>query len=313
LGPAFPALGLGGLRARAAGRERGRRRRATQEGWEGNQATPFRRTVTAMKMLMRTAGLVAVGACALAIYATPALANGSEFEATRLPESNQCSEATPCATKGRAPEGEHSQVLNFGAFTIECNATTKAKTVGEGAITWEFNPTFATEIKFTKCLTKAKFGNFTGGISTNFNGGLPMKILYHINGFAQIGTGETFTEVEVGGGEASLKISGKICKINWPAQTVPAAAIKKPEEEYSSAVYSNKEVTVAKSQKFPEGIQKKLIIANEFKRMKWSYESGQCVGEGGFEEEAKVTEGTSGKWTGILEEEVTGGNLSFVE
>lgn len=264
-----------------------------------------------MKTFTRMAG-VAAALCAFAVYATPALANGTEFEATRLP--TQCEEASPCKTKGRAVGGEFSQVLSFGAFTIKCNAKTQAKVVGEGAIAWEFNPTFATEIKFYKCLTVAKFGNFTGGIPTRFNEGLPMKIVYHINGFAEIGTGETETEVEVGGAEASFKVANKICKINWPAQTVPAAAIKKPEGEYSSAVYSNKEVEVPATQikKFPTGFQKRLIIANEFKRMKWSYESGQCTGEGGFEEEAKVQEGVSGHWIGTLEEEVTGGNLGFI-
>jgi hypothetical protein len=264
-----------------------------------------------MKMLTRTAG-IAAAVCAFAIYATPALANGTEFEATRLPV--QCSEEAPCTTKGRAVGGNFSQVLNFGAFTIKCNATTKAKTPGEGAIEWEFNPTFATEIKFTKCLTVAKFGTFAGGITTRFNGGLPMKIIYHINGFAEIGTGETETEVEIGGAEASFSISNKICKINWPAQTVPAVAVRKPEAEYSAAVYSNKEVEVPETQfkKFPSHFQKRLIIANEFKKMQWSYEGGQCLGEGGFEEEAKITEGKSGKWIGTLEEEVTGGNLGFL-
>jgi hypothetical protein len=251
---------------------------------------------------------IAAALCALAVFATPAMA--AEFEATRLPAP--CSEASPCKTKGISPEGEHSQVLKFGAFEIRCNAKTKANTVGEGAITWEFTPTFATEIKYYKCLTVAKFGDgFVGGLNTTFNEGKPMKILYHINGYAEIGTGETTSEVEVGGGEASFKIAGKLCKIDWPAQTVPAAATKDPEGEYSAAVYSNKEVPVAanRAKKFPSGFQKKLVIANEFKRMKWSYEEGQCAGEGGFEEEAKKTEGSGATWTGTLEEEVIGGNL----
>jgi hypothetical protein len=260
-----------------------------------------------MKILKTTIGLVAaVGA--FAAFATPAMAV-EEFVASRLP--TECSEASVCKTKGRAPEGEFSQVLRFGGFEIKCNAVTKALSVGEGAITWETNPTFATELKFSKCLTVAKFGSFIGGLHTRFNEGLPMKIVYHINGFAEIGVGETTSEVEIGGAEASFKISGKICKIDWPAQTIPAAAIKDPEGEFSSAVYSNKFVSVPETEKkkFPNLEQEKLLIANEFKGMKYSYEEGQCVGEGGFEEEAKVTEGKTGKWTGTLEEEVTGGNL----
>jgi hypothetical protein len=288
----------------------GRALREPRLGKGNRSATLTQEDGKGMKKLTGTIG-VAACACAFALTATPALGNGIEFEANRAPTN--CSEASPCTTKGRAPEGEFSQVLSFGAFTIKCNAKTSAKLVGEGAIAWEFSPTFATEIKFYKCLTVAKFTGFTGGLRTSFNENKPMKILYHINGFAQIGTGETVTEVEVGGAEASFKISGKICKINWPAQTVPAVAEKKPEEEYSSAVYSNKEVSVTPSKKFETGVQHRLVIANEFKGMKWEYEEGQCVGEGGFEEEAKKTEGRTGKWIGTLEEEVTGGNLGFVE
>jgi len=264
-----------------------------------------------MRHFLRTMGLTGA-LVAVVLPASSAFANGTEFTASREP--TPISEASPGTTKGRAPEGEFSQVLKFGNFTIKCNAKTKALTVGEGAITWESSATFATEIKFYKCLTVAKFGSFTGGLATRFNEGLPMKILYHINGFAEIGTGETFTEVEVGGAEASFKIAGKICKISWPAQTVPARAVKHPEEEFSAAVYSNRFVPVPESQfhKFPSHEQERLIIANEFKKMKWSFEEGQCKGEGGFEEEAKVTEANSGTWIGTLEEEVNGGNLGIV-
>jgi len=261
-----------------------------------------------MKILYTTMGFVAT-ACACAAFAAPAMA-AEEFVASRAP--TECSEATPCKTHGKAPEGEFSQILKFGAFEIRCNAGTHALTVGEGAITWESNSTFATEVKFTRCKTAAKFGSFIGGLATTFNEKKPMKILYHINGFAEFGTGETTTEVEIGGAEASFKISGHICKINWPAQTVPARAEKHPEEEFSAATYSNKEVPVLVSKKFPTGIQQKLLIANELKGMKYSYEEGQCVGEGGFEEGAKITEGKTGKWTGLLEEEVVGGNLGVV-
>jgi hypothetical protein len=264
-----------------------------------------------MRYFWRTMGL-AVALFAFVLPASSAFANGEEFVASREPVP--LSEESPGKTHGRAPEGEFSQVLKFGAFTIKCNAVTNAKTINEGAVSWESNATFSTELKFFKCLTVARFGSFLGGLSTSFNGGLPMKIVYHINGFAEIGTGETFSEVEIGSGEASFKISGKICKINWPAQTVPAKAVKHPEEEFSAAVYSNKFVPVPESMwhKFPSHEQERLVIANEFKTMKWSYEEGQCLGEGGFEEEAKITEAGNGTWTGTLEEEIRGGNLGIV-
>jgi hypothetical protein len=268
-----------------------------------------------MKIFKTTIGLVAaVGACAA--FAAPAMA-AEEFVASRLP--TECSEELPCKTVGRATGSseiggsERPEKLVFGAFEILCSAKTQAKTLGEGAITWETNPTLAFEIKFTKCKTVDKFKlGFNGGLTTSFNEGKPMKIVYHINGFSEFGTGETTSEVEIGGSEASFKISGgKTCKIDWPAQTVPVKAVRNPEEEFSAATYSNKEVEVeeTKFKKFPSHFQQRLVIANDFKGMTWSYEEGQCVGEGGFEEEAKKIEGKTGQWFGSLEEEVSGGNL----
>ena len=47
--------------------------------------------------------------------------------------------------------------------------------------------------------------------------------------------------------------------------------------------------------------------------MEYEFEEGQCVGEGGFEEEAGKTEGKIGKYIGTLREEVKGGNLEIAE
>jgi hypothetical protein len=92
---------------------------------------------------------------------------------------------------------------------------------------------------------------------------------------------------------------------------VPAVAEKKPEGEYSAAVYSNLEHPVEISKRFPSGFQKRLVIANEFKGMKYTYEEGQCLGEGGFEEEFKGAEARTGFYKGTFEEWIEGGNLGF--
>ena len=63
--------------------------------------------------------------------------------------------------------------------------------------------------------------------------------------------------------------------------------------------------------KFPTLKQERLIIANAFKGMTWEYTEGQCVGEGGFEEEAPKVEAKTGAYFGNFEEEVSGGNLGF--
>jgi len=266
---------------------------------------------------------LAVAVCAFSLAVGPALAHN--FTASRLPKP--LSEAEPGKTKGigiasEGLEAERNQFLKFGPFEIFCTATTHANTIAEGAVSWTTHQTFSTEVKFAKCLTKIKFGSgFVGGLATSFNvnpetkKAEPIKFVYHVNGFAEIGTGETVSEVEVGSGEANFKISGKICKINWPAQTVPAVAEKKPEEEFSAAVYSNNfvpvEESLANQKKFPSGFQQKLVITNAFKNMLWKLEEGQCKGEGGFEEEAKAQEGKTGVYKGALEETLNGGNLGF--
>jgi hypothetical protein len=264
---------------------------------------------------------VAVCALALALTAAPTLAN--QFTASRQPKP--LSEAEPGKTKGvgvgsTALGGEErNQELRFGVFHIFCSAKTFGKTIGEGAVSWALSPIFATEVKFEKCLTKTSFEGFIAGTKTRFNVNPetnktePVKFVYHYRGFVELGSGETEAEVEVGSGDATFQIAGKVCKIDWPRQTVPANALKKPEEVFSTAVYSNKYVPVEEKflKKFPSGFQQRLVIANEFKGMEWHYEEGQCLGEGGFEEGVKKEEGKSATYKGSLEEEVIGGNLGF--
>lgn len=267
---------------------------------------------------LRAFGVVAV-VCACAVAATPALAK--EFVTSRLP--NECSEASPCRTKG-VGIGDAEEKLSgktftarfqFGGIKIVCEKiAAKAKEVGEGAITWSSSQTFATELKFLACFNPVKEGSGgTALIKVGFNGGKPVKFVYHVNGFAEFGSGETSGEVEVGGAESTFTVAGKICKINWPAQTVPVAAEKKPAGEYSAVTYSNTEVPVTETQlkKFPSGFQKRLIVNNALKGMSYFYEEGQCVGEGGLEEEFKGSEGKTGQFFGQVEEQAIAANLSF--
>lgn len=273
-----------------------------------------------MRNFKMAAGLVAmIGA--LAVCAAPALAH--EFTASRLPKP--LSETEFGKTKGvgigstELGGEERSQELKFGVFHIYCAVKTSGKTIDEGAVSWSTSLIFATEVKFEKCLTKTSYEGFITGTKTSFNvnpetkKSEPVKFVYHVNGFAELGSGEVESEVEVGSGAATFSIGGKVCKIDWPHQTVPAKAVKLPDEPYSAAVYSDKEVPVETTQlrKFPSGFQQRLVIANEFKGMEWHYEEGKCLGEGGFEEGTKQEEGKTGLYRGSLEEEITGGNLGF--
>jgi hypothetical protein len=273
-----------------------------------------------MRRLKLAIGLAST-ASVLCIAATPAVAH--EFTASRLPKP--LSETEPGKTKGIGIGSttiggeERSQELKFGAYTILCAVQTTGKTIAEGAVSWATSQTFTTELKFSKCLTEASYGGNIEGTSTNFNvnpetkKSEPVKFVYHVNGFAELGSGETESEVEVGSGVSTFTIAGKVCKIAWPSQTVPARALVKPEEEFSAVSYFTNEVPVEarKIKQFPSGFKDKLVIDNNFKTMAWSFEEGQCLGEGGFEKVTKKVEAKSGIYKGMVEEEVDAGNLAF--
>ena len=246
--------------------------------------------------------VLAVAGCVCATTAATAMGE-KVFRATRLPKP--ISEVEPGQTIGH---NVGVQAFKFGPFKIKCEVSK-----GKGIVDQETFKDFSTQVKFAKCLTEAKFGTFVGGLKTKFNEGKPIGFVYHINGFGEVGNAPEGTEVKISGGGASVKISGKICNIFWPSQTVPAKAVKDPEGEFSSAVYSNQQFPSEYLNKFPSGLQTKLNIANEFKGMEYELEEGQCVGEGGFEEEAGKTEGKSATFTGTLREEVKGGNLEVAE
>jgi hypothetical protein len=268
---------------------------------------------------------IAVGLALVCLAATSASALAfGEFRASRLPVP--CSEEKPCVTKGVSIEsqgikeelsGKYNQKFKFGPFEIYCEAKAHAKTIGEGAISWEMSPIFATEVNFGPCLTRYKLTGFTGGIKTTFDHNTetkkvePIKIIYKHNGSAEFGVGETAEEAEVAPGEATIVISEHTCKIEWPAQKIPISGNET--KEFSFATYSQTEVPVEErfKKQFPTLKQKRLIVHSHFTKMAWSDVEGQCKGEGGFEKEASTTESNSGVYEGSIEYEVSGGNLGF--
>jgi hypothetical protein len=270
---------------------------------------------------------IAVGLALVCLVATSASALAfGEFTASRLPVP--CSEEKPCTTKGVSIEsegikqelsGKLNQKFKFGPFEIYCVAKAKAKTLGEGAISWELSPKFATEILFGPCEMRYKLsggGFFTGGITTVFrnpetNKNQPIKFIYKHNGSAEFGAGEAAEEAEIIPGEAIVQISGKTCKISWPSQKVPLSGNET--KEFSFAKYSQIEVPVEEKFKkqFPTLMQKRLIIHSRFTNMEYNDIEGQCKGEGGFEQEATVTSGHNAIYEGSIEYTLNTGNLGF--
>lgn len=250
-----------------------------------------------MRHRRKSIGLV-VAVCVFALAATPALAH--EFVASKEGK-----------THGAA---ESEQLFKFGPFKIKC-----LKVSAKGLVAAGGSSTYATSINFAKCLTSAIVGSSQKHeIFLGTKWLTPLAIEYHANGFVESG-GETIEEegkAVIAPGSAELKINtGKTaefepseCHLSWPGQTIPLKAIKKPEEEYSSATYSNEAAAHKVSKNFPDGLQHYITISNAFKGIKFELAGEPCE-EWGKEE---GSEGGGGTYTGSFPQFLTGGNLEFL-
>jgi hypothetical protein len=208
---------------------------------------------------------------------------------------------------------ESTQSFKFGPFKITCG---KAK--AEGAATEGGWPTYATAIKYTKCLTAAFIGSSKHEIFLPTKWLTPLAVEYHANGFVE--TGEGLEEVEgkvvIKGGSAELKVNtGKTeelekseCHIFWPEQTLPLKATKEPEGEFSAVTYSNAAQPHKVTKVFPDGLQHYIVISNTFKGIKFELEGEPCE-EWGKEE---GPEGGGGTYTGSFPQFLNGGNFEFL-
>jgi hypothetical protein len=264
-----------------------------------------------MRHVKMACGL-ATAVCAFGVAAAPALAEGPEFLASI--NGQTISPTEPAITKGKFAGEPHSkettQEFKFGEFLIKCE-----KVVSKGEITAPASPTFETTLKFQGCGYYPKPANPQHFAATFSTSGI--TLLYHVNGYAKIEGNSEGEEQEYGSSKVTIletaalvKIpNAKYCTIILPEQTVPAKAIKHPEEEFSSALYSEESVPApGKKKLFPEGEQKKLLITNEFKGLKYKFaEETQCG------EDQKATEGSTGVFKGNILEEVVKGNFSVEE
>jgi len=243
---------------------------------------------------VKTAFGLATAVCALGATATSAVAENTHvFKANAV--GKEISEATPINSRGT---GEGPQEFRFGPFEITCE-----KATAKGKVSNAVSKTFYTEVKYSACSTWLKARNEkVGPFRVRFHS--PVDLEYHANGYAESGA-ESESEVKIlNAGSVSAKISGTGCTITWPPQTIPAKAIKHPEDEFSSAVYSNTEVANAKLKLFPSGFQKELVITNEFKKLESTIEEGKCSG-------FTHPETKTGLYKGVIVEQVQGGNLEF--
>ena len=244
-----------------------------------------------MRSVKMTIGLAAA-VCALCVAAVPAMAHEFSFNIT----NKTISEATPAKIHGGS---ETTQEFRLGAFTFTCE-----NTIVRGKAPASESATLYNEVKFNKCITYLlpEKSHEKLPFQVRFKG--PWDLRYHANGFAESG-GESESEVDlVNPGPVVATVVGTKCLINYPPQTIPVKAIKKPLEEYSSAVFSPIEVASTKLKAFPSGFQKKLVITNEFTHLVTETEEGKCS-------EFNKTESKTGYYKGSFTEEVVGGNVNY--
>jgi hypothetical protein len=261
---------------------------------------------------IRLVGGLAVAVCVLAVSSAPAMAH--QFVANKTGKSiGKGYEEIP-VEKGVAPEFEPARMQEWrlGAFRILCY-----KATGMGEVTETASETFTTTTKYSKCGWYPQKNTLHVGASFSKTG---ITVIYHANGYTEaVGNGEgeeyEFKKAEVLESAAYIKVSStKLCKIVIPAQTIPVRAIKHPEEEFSSAVFSNIETPATNMKLFPSGFQKRMVISNEFKKILFKYagEETQCTTAPEFEKLSEEGGGSNtGVYKGQLEERLLTGDLSW--
>jgi hypothetical protein len=257
-------------------------------------------------------GGLAIAVCVLAVSAAPAMAH--QFVASKTGKTIGKGYEEIIVEKGVAPEFEPARMQEWrlGAFKILCY-----KATGAGEVTETASETFTTTTKYSKCGWYPQKNSLHVAAAFSKTG---ITVIYHANGYTEaVGNGEgeeyEFKKAEVLESAAYIKISStKLCKIVIPAQTIPVRAIKHPEDEYSSALFSTIETPATNMKLFPSGFQKRMVIANEFKKMKFKYagEETQCTTAPEFEKLAEENGGgATGVYKGQLEERLLAGDLSW--
>jgi hypothetical protein len=199
-------------------------------------------------------------------------------------------------------QGVGTQEFAFKPFTIECEAAKSVKSEDDVTLP---SPTLYLTVAYSKCLTKnAKFHKVElPPVKTTFKA--PVDLEFHANGFVESGAESESTSSIENAGAVEIAMKGAFkCTISWGPQTIPAKAIKKPAEQYEAALFEKDEETTENLKRFPLGVQDKLLIKSDLKRMTFELSEGIC-------EEFESTEGKTGSYVGTLRAELPKGNLGW--
>lgn len=199
-------------------------------------------------------------------------------------------------------QGVGAQEFAFKPFTITCEKAKSTKT--EDDVTFP-SPTLYLAVAYSDCLTKnAKFHKVElPPVKTRFLA--PVDLEFHANGFVESGAESESTSAVENAGAVEIAMKGSFkCTISWAPQTIPVKAIKKPAEQFESALFEKDEEATENLKRFPLGVQDKLLIKSDLKKMTFELSEGIC-------EEFESTEGKTGSYVGTLSAELKKGNLGW--
>lgn len=252
---------------------------------------------------------LAAALCAFAVTAGPAFGHAFVGSKTGLLTGKGYEEIEKTEFAAQRPyEPEHMQEWHLGFFHVLCYTEHS-----EGALPEVTANSITLTVKFSSC---GYYPNVTKNI--HFAAVFPkegIKVKFSANGWIE--TLENGEEVEFKGeiepGAGWIKIE-KACKIQLLKQTIPVKAVKNPEEEFSTVLYSNITQLLSKpSKEFPTGEQAMVLFTNAWKTLKYKYGEGeeyQCTNPEFWEKQAE--EGAiGGSYRGQFYVKLKGGNLSY--
>jgi hypothetical protein len=203
------------------------------------------------------------------------------------------------------------QEWRLGAFKILCYG---AKMYGE--VTELQSETYTTTIKFRGCGWYPEKNSLHVAAVWGKTG---LTIVYDGQGWIEaVGNGSNefveFRKARILETAAYIKISAtKLCTIIIPEQILPARAVKKPEDQYSAATFTNELFANPNLKLFPNG-QERIVIGHEFRKVLYKYGGAgtQCATAPEFEKTAEEGGGAAdGRFKGTLETWIPKGNLRF--
>jgi hypothetical protein len=191
-----------------------------------------------------------------------------------------------------------SETFTLKPFTVTCE---KARSIKGGPALSFPSKTLTTTVKFSECEAEATVDKAEYELKAKFL--TPVTFNFHANGAVEMGSGGTVKEGKLEGATAiEIALSGVFkCTIDVEPGIYPIQEVNKPEAEFGSAKYTNKEETIVKGKK--SVLLKTLGITTALEKVPYELEGEFC-------EALPKTEFTNGQFEGSLVAEIKKGDIS---